>query len=348
MRIVICGGGVIGACLAWYLVRRGADVTVVERTAVAAAASGKSGGFLGLDWCDGGPMGPLARRSFALHAQLADGADEDWGYRRLDTFSGAIRPGGGGERLNWLSKDVRLHERLGTSRTTAQVDPARFKEAMMLRAEAKGAQLRIGTVQGVTMAGGTVEGVAVGGEIIPADAVVLAMGPWSALACRWLPIPAVYGLKGHSIVFETGDVPATALFLEAEGDTPEVFPRPDGTIYICGLSSETPLPVDPVRVLPDPGASEKLLRLCGRIAPGLAEARLRAAQACYRPITVDALPLIGAVPGVEGALACDRTQLLGHPERPCDGRGDCGTAAGRKVPTCRSRALRSRTPAVRR
>ena len=40
MRVVICGGGVIGACTAYFLSRRGIDVTVVERTEVAAAASG--------------------------------------------------------------------------------------------------------------------------------------------------------------------------------------------------------------------------------------------------------------------------------------------------------------------
>ncbi len=73
MRVLICGGGVIGAAIAYFLSRRGVEVTVVERTGLACAASGKSGGFLALDWCDGSPLGPLARRSFALHAELAVG-----------------------------------------------------------------------------------------------------------------------------------------------------------------------------------------------------------------------------------------------------------------------------------
>ena len=33
-------------------------------------SSGKAGGFLALDWCDDGPVGPLARLSFSLHKQL--------------------------------------------------------------------------------------------------------------------------------------------------------------------------------------------------------------------------------------------------------------------------------------
>ena len=49
MRVVICGGGVIGACTAYFLSLRQVEVVVVERTGVACAASGKSGGFLALD-----------------------------------------------------------------------------------------------------------------------------------------------------------------------------------------------------------------------------------------------------------------------------------------------------------
>ena len=71
MRVLICGGGVIGACTAYFLSQRQVEAVVVERTGIACAASGKSGGFLALDWCDGTPLAPLARRSFALHAELA-------------------------------------------------------------------------------------------------------------------------------------------------------------------------------------------------------------------------------------------------------------------------------------
>ena len=80
MRVVICGGGVIGACIAYFLRRHGVDVIVVERTEVAAAASGKAGGFLARDWCAGTPLDGLARRSFALHAQLREEIAGDWGY----------------------------------------------------------------------------------------------------------------------------------------------------------------------------------------------------------------------------------------------------------------------------
>ena len=63
---MVCGAGVVGAAVAYFLAERGVAFTVVERTGVACAASGKSGGFLALDWCDNSPLGPLARASFVV------------------------------------------------------------------------------------------------------------------------------------------------------------------------------------------------------------------------------------------------------------------------------------------
>ena len=127
MKVLVCGGGVIGASIAYCLSRRGAKVTVVERTGIACAASGKSGCFLALDWCDGTPLKQLARRSFALHARLPLEIGGDWGYRRMEAFSGTSRSVGV-ERLtsrdahiNWLSESVVINRRLGTAETTARL-----------------------------------------------------------------------------------------------------------------------------------------------------------------------------------------------------------------------------------
>ena len=330
MRVLICGGGVIGAATALFLGRRGAEAVVVERTGVACAASGKSGGFLALDWCDGTPLEALARRSFALHAELAREIPGDWGYRRLTTYGGVAGPRAlrdGRRGLHWLSERVSLGGRLGGPETTAQVHPGRFTEALMRAAETNGARLRIGAVTGLLHdgGGGRVCGALVDGAPVEADAVVIAMGPWSRLAAEWAPLPPVYGLKGHSIVFETGGaVPAEALFLEhrgAGGDTasPEVYPRADGTTYVCGLSSESPVPPDPAAVVPDRGAAERLEAICGELAPILAASRVLARQACHRPVTADGLPLMGRVPGLEGAYVATGHSVWGILNAPASG-----------------------------
>jgi glycine/D-amino acid oxidase-like deaminating enzyme len=154
---------------------------------------------------------------------------------------------------------------------------------------------------------------------------VIAMGPWSVLAARWLPLPPVFGLKGHSLVFETGAaLPPEALFLEYADPagfllSPEVFPRADGTTYVCGVSSESPIPIDPDHVAPDEGAIDRLKALCDRISPVLARAPVLASQACYRPVTADGLPLIGAIPGVRGAYVATGHSVWGILNAPATG-----------------------------
>ncbi len=183
----------------------------------------------------------------------------------------------------------------------------------------------MGRVTGLVKDAGRVTGVEVAGETILGDAVVVAMGPWSILAAAWLPLPAVYGLKGHSLVFATGTkIPAEAAFLEyreANGavQSPEFFPRPDGTTYVCAISSEAPLPIDPAEVAPDPGALERLEKICGDISPVLSQARIVARQACYRPVTRDGLPLIGSVPGVPGAYVATGHSVWGILNAPATG-----------------------------
>ncbi len=249
MRVLICGAGAIGASIAYFLSRRGAEVVAVERTGVASAASGKSGGFLALDWCDGTPLQALARRSFALHASLAEEIDADWGYRRMTTYGGFSGAGAEfGSGPEWVGRNVALDRRLGTTETTAQVHPGLYSKAMMHAAEQNGARLVVGEAKGAVRdkGGWRIEGVEVDGKPLVGDAIVIAMGPWSLLAARWMPIPAVFGLKGHSLVFATGtQIPADALFLEVveltgATSSPEVFPRTDGTTYVCAISSDEP------------------------------------------------------------------------------------------------------------
>jgi 2-polyprenyl-6-methoxyphenol hydroxylase-like FAD-dependent oxidoreductase len=118
MRILVLGGGVIGTSIAYRLALRGADVTVLERSAIACAASGKAGGFLARDWCDGTPLMHLARRSFELHAELAEDLGGDWGYRRLTTYGGTVGRASTratrGPSRGWISPDVEINGRLGS------------------------------------------------------------------------------------------------------------------------------------------------------------------------------------------------------------------------------------------
>jgi glycine/D-amino acid oxidase-like deaminating enzyme len=310
-RVIVCGAGVVGASVAYFLSLRGVAVTVVERSGVACAASGKSGGFLALDWCDGSAVGPLARASFALHAELARKLGGDHGYRRMDTFMMAARERGavtGRHRVAgpaWLDGQGAVIDALGTTETTAQVHPAQFTTALIDAAVAHGAALRIGVVERVIVRDGVAAGVRVGGADLDADAVVLAMGPWTGRV-EGVRLPRIGGLKGYSVTLAAPDVPAHALFVDyrtADGRhlEPEIFPRPGGEVYVCGMADPQPLPDAPEGVEVSDVSCAVLARAAGLLSTALAAAPVMRRQACYRPVTDDGVPLIGRVPGVAGA-----------------------------------------------
>jgi glycine/D-amino acid oxidase-like deaminating enzyme len=186
------------------------------------------------------------------------------------------------------------------------VHPARFTAALLDAARARGCVLRMGVVEGVVQRDGGAGGVRVDGALLEAEAVVLAMGPWTGRFARGLALPGIHGLKGYSITLAGAQVPAHALFVDyraADGRRlePEIVPRPDGDVYVCGMADPAPLPESPDAVEVSEAACDVLARAAGRVSTALATARITRRQACYRPVTDDGVPLIGRVPGVRGA-----------------------------------------------
>ena len=330
MRVLICGGGVIGVAIAYYLSLRGAEAVVIERTGIANAASGKSGGFLALDWCDGSRLSALARRSFALHAELAE-VVPDGGYRRLTTYGGFSGRGGRREAGDRGSRTA-SPSTAGSARpeTTAQIDPAGFTKRPDARGREHTAQsCAPGTVTGLLRDGDRVTGVVVDGEPLEGDAVVIAMGPWSILAAAWLPLPAVHGLKGHSVVYDTGDaVPPEALFLEvgeAGGGVGVARGLPAAERHHLCLRH---LQRKPAAGRPGGGGARP-----GRHRPAHGDrrpgsrrsstaAKVIAAQACFRPVTGRRPAADRRHPRRRRRLCRDRPQRLGHAQRTGDRRGD--------------------------
>ncbi|EFJ29569.1 hypothetical protein SELMODRAFT_91226 [Selaginella moellendorffii] len=329
---IVCGAGVIGACTAYFLAKKGVRVTVVERCSVACAASGKAGGFLALDWCDGSPLGKLARASFLMHQRLAaelDGAHR-YGYRPLDTLSLVVeepRSGtdnhhaGGGEVVNastpsvlpsWTDGPVKGATPIGNQTTTAQVHPALFTQAVLSAAEAEfGVRVIRGEVEELRLDPHRMKllGVVVDKELIPAEVAVVALGPWSSNLSSISDLTRISGRKAHSIVVRpksSQDLTPHALLLryktrEGKQLAPEVYPRPTGEVYVSGMSEEAELPATAHQVKPRNEAVAMLRRVSETVSSHLQGAELETAQACFMPLSEDGRPLIGKLPNVEGA-----------------------------------------------
>ncbi|KAG0466153.1 hypothetical protein HPP92_017733 [Vanilla planifolia] len=344
-RVVVCGGGVIGVCTAYFLACKSAgclSVIVVEKSSIASAASGKAGGFLALDWCDGTPVSELARASFLLHRQLADLLDgpRTYGYRPLTTLSLSVSASAtSGSRTSALPPWVdcptaSMLRKIGTPETTAQVHPQLFTRALLSFATAEhGVQVVYGDVQRIELngTGDCAAGVSFrDGRTLSADAVVLALGPWSGRLPLVSSLFNVSGLKAHSIVLrpqEPNAISPHALFLRyqptpaSETLDPEVYPRPTGEVYICGLLKEAIPPDDPEEIVCEPGSIAMLHEIAATVSSHLkvGAAELVAEQACFLPCTDDGLPVIGEIPGAKGCYVATGHSCWGILNGPATG-----------------------------
>lgn len=338
--VVVCGGGVIGVCTAYFLAKKGAAVTLVEQSSVACAASGKSGGFLALDWCDGGPLSSLARASFNLHRSLSEELDgaKSYGYRPLTTLSVSVTESGKSKKdpdiPYWVDGPAHKARTTGTTETTAQVHPQLFTRTLIAKAiEEYNVEVVIGKLESVDVEGGKVTAVVLeGGRRIVSGAVVLALGPWSAKMSILSSVFRVYGLKAHSIVLEPKDkdvISPHALFLSyysthgGKPMDPEVYPRPTGEVYVCGMSSQEQIPDNPDHVLPNPESIAALKKIAKTVSShlevGEAAATVKAEQACFLPCTDDDVPVIGEVPGVKGCYVATGHSCWGILNGPATG-----------------------------
>ncbi|ONI02917.1 hypothetical protein PRUPE_6G229100 [Prunus persica] len=339
-RVVVCGGGVIGVCTAYFLAKSGATVTLVEKSSVACAASGKAGGFLALDWCDGGPLSSLARASFNLHRSLAQELDgpNSYGYRSLTTLSLTVtesqssKPSGKSALPSWVDGPGRSPRTIGTTETTAQVHPQLFTRTLISKAaEDYGVDVVIGKLEHLGVDNGRVSSVVLeGGRVIDSDAVVLALGPWCGKFELLSSLFRVYGIKAHSIVLEPKEPEAItphALFLSyypSQGGKPldpEVYPRPTGEVYVCGMSAEAEIPDDPEQIVGNPESIEVLKGVASSVSSHLreGEAQVKAEQACFLPCTDDGVPVIGEVPGVKGCYVATGHNCWGILNGPATG-----------------------------
>jgi len=285
-RVVVAGAGIIGVSTAYYLAKDfGIATTLIDPTGtIAPAASGKAAGFLALDWNDHSPeIGPLSRRSFALHQEIADnlGAGKIQ-YRRLTCVGIPVgdntnrRPPSGRklEGIEWANGSNTLgnSQKLGDESTIAQVHPKKLCEAMWEEVQSLTPQSTL--VRGKVIS--TVYGQAnnnnnkdIDNDDIDVDldnsnnskqsfsSVVGAqledgtVHPGDALlyACGPWTANNMYGTKYHSIVVPTTEKLNQCVFFSGLGD-PEVYVRGDNTAYCTGF------PDPPIKVVESPGEEE--------------------------------------------------------------------------------------------
>ena len=178
---------------------------------------------------------------------------------------------------------------------SALVDPRKFTESLVAAARRMGASTRHARVTGITQTGGRVTGVELGGETVPAGSVVFAMGPWTTEASDWLgfDIP-VYPLKGQILRLRIDGPLHQAGFSNGEGDY--LVPKRSGLLYV-GTTEEN-VGFDPSQT---GEARRNILAFASRYVSSISKADVVEQTACLRPMSRDEVPIMGRVPGTEGA-----------------------------------------------
>ncbi|RQT07899.1 FAD-binding oxidoreductase [Burkholderia contaminans] len=322
LRVVVVGGGIIGASTAWHLVRSGAEVTVLERQAApAGGATHWSFGWVGTGSvlpsenpsrfsrtlgalpefarleCELGPL-PVTTRGALVwldtDAQTAALIDEQ---RAAGVRMEAL---GRREVARMEPRLARLPELIAWAPDDFVVEPIDLTHQLLAGAQAAGARVRcacaVGTVE--TRNEHTV-GVRTSHGFVPADVVVLANAASAVAIAAGLDVslpvreePAVLmrfaaepGLISHLLYGQDLEVrvgPSGSLLSAA--DPPE-----EGDSGLAALAERTASDIS--ALFADPPALTPL-----------------SAKSVLRPMTNDGAPVNGFLPGVAGVYA-----VVAHP-----------------------------------
>ncbi|MBI2872578.1 MAG: glycine oxidase ThiO [Chloroflexi bacterium] len=320
--VIIVGGGIIGCLSAYFLGKHGLTSLVIERDAIASQASGAAAGLLTplAESSAPGALTDLCMESLRLHRELVGPLTEESGVDYLFADTPILRPAFTEDEENDLRRQYRWQQKSGMSVSwldgdtlrrmntwlppdirgalysdvEAQVEAYRLVIAAAQAAEKRGATIRQGEASGLVrlpLAGSRATGVRLAdGSQVEGGAVLLAMGPWSCFAGEWLgfPIP-VEPLRGQTIkLAPPRPMPEYAIY---HGSS-YVLPKKAGYLLV-GTTEERAGFVRQVT----PEGQAQIMRTVLRVAPVLQEARVIESSACLRPLSLDELPILGAVPG---------------------------------------------------
>ncbi len=380
--VVVVGGGLLGCWTAYWLARRGADVTLIERTAISWGATGRNGGFLVTGTADGygGMVEQVGRDDARELWRLADDgrnlaaeiiADEgiDCDFRTPGTLSLALTnesladtrrhvalmqaDGIAAEALDRQGVQELIKTPLGPDITGGAFTPgggqlhsARYLAGVAAAAKRHGATLCQAAVTALVPDGDGIR-VETSTGPIKANRVIVAINAWSDEL-----VPGVSGIvvpvRGQILSY----APVPSVFTTGVGasvtPTGEYWQQtPDGAIVIGGCRADAPGADVGVRdMVPTEDVIAKIQAVLPRLFPQLAGLQVAERWAGLMAFTSDYLPVADAAPNLPGVWVTGGFSGHGMPYGPRVGQLLAEAAQTNRTPDALA-PLRINRPSLR-
>ncbi len=202
-------------------------------------------------------------------------------------------------------------------------DPGRYVKDLAAHVVAQGGRLITAAVEDIVRDGRRVTGVRADGQTVPCDAVVIATGVWSGPLAKRLGLKVpLESERGYHVEFIEPSVMPRAPVMVASGKF--VMTPMQGRLRAAGVVEFGGLKAGPSRA-----PLELLRRNVAAALPGLTFSDTREWMG-HRPAPSDSIPVIGAVPGLQGAYTGFGHHHIGLTGGPKTGRLLAQMIGGRK------------------
>jgi sarcosine oxidase subunit beta len=326
--VLIIGAGVHGASLAFHLAQRGLKPIILERSFLAAGATGRSSGLVRMHY-DLEPESRLAWASFQYFRNWAEMVGGECGFTRTG-FIQLVGP----DYVDALRANVAMHQRIGIPSLLIGVDdvrrlapylytqdfevaafepesgyadPTSTAKAFLEAAKRNGARLvQDCQVSGIKIRTGRVEGVDSSKGEFFAPIVINAAGARAAQVGRMAGLNLPVDTWRHDTLFVRRPAEIGPSHLTVIDDINNMYFRPEtGGLTLVGLEDGNPLGESPEgdTDYAKPGFVDRAVeRICQRI-PVMEKGSYHSAQGGYDGITPDQRAILGAA-GPDGYYLC--------------------------------------------
>ncbi|HJO97720.1 MAG: FAD-binding oxidoreductase [Rhodospirillales bacterium] len=324
--VAVVGGGVMGCTIALHLARGGMRVAVLERHGLCTQASGINAGTLSMQHPPHPALVPYALGGRDLWRTSGDWLGAEIGFRER-----------GGLVLAFTDEEAEALETRMAERKAAgspievvsagrarEIEPGLSKHPILasycaldgfanssligsaFRTALNGASAEVHERSPVTAIEKTGDGFAIHaagsvGSVIQARRVVLATGVWSAQPLKWLGLAGPIGFVSNQMAVSERMGRVVSRMLGVVAGNLSLKQVDNGTVLIGGGWQGLGHPEKEGTAILRHNLIGNL-RMARHAVPALGDVRIVRTWLGYRDDTPDRLPLVGPLPGVEGAF----------------------------------------------